>query len=197
MPTAEEIAAAEAKKKAEDEALAAAEAKKNEEHMIPKARFDEVNDRLKAAEKKAADLEAAETKRKESELSEVDRLKAENAREKATREAAEAKLVDERIKAAFVAEANKPLFGEGKKKFASADVAYKLADRSAVKVEGDKVTGVTEALAAIAKESPFLLEGATASGDGVGTGRRTQTKVGTPLTKEDRIKQKRSGYGSL
>lgn len=65
--------------KKEEAAPPPAEAKKTEpEPMIPKSRFDEVNERAKKAEQEATDLRKAEEDRKRAELSETERLKLEN-----------------------------------------------------------------------------------------------------------------------
>lgn len=180
--TPEDIAAEEARKKAEADALAADKSKTD--HMIPKARLDEeiakreaLKAELAAAQKLVAESQAAETKRKEAELSEVERLKAENARETETRKKLEASLQEERIKSAIIAAANLPQYGEGKHKFIDAETAYKLVSRAEIKIEGDEVKGVKEALTALANEKKFLLEAPEQKGDGVGTGRRSSKNL--------------------
>jgi len=181
--TPEEIAAEEARKKSEADAKAAEEKSKTD-HMIPKARLDEeiakreaLKAELAAAQKIVAESQAAEQKRKEAELSEVERLKAENARETETRKKLEASLQEERIKSAIIAAANLAQYGEGKQPFEDAEVAYKLVSRSEIKIEGDEVKGVTEALTALAAKSKFLLKTPEQKGDGVGTGRRSAKNI--------------------
>lgn len=53
-----------------------AETKNTEDHMIPKARFDEINERLKAAEKRANAAEKAAQKAQEEKLKEQNDYKA-------------------------------------------------------------------------------------------------------------------------
>jgi hypothetical protein len=187
----EEIADEEARNKSEADSKAAAE-QGRADHMIPKARLDEeiakreaLKAELVAAQKLVAESQAAETKRKEAELSEVERLKAENLRETETRKKLEESLREERIKSAIITAANMAQYGEGKHKFIDAETAYKLVSRAEIKIEGDEVKGVKEALTALANEKKFLLETpASNNGDGVGTGRRsTKTMTAAEIQK--------------
>lgn len=129
----------------------------------------------KDALKKLAELEAAEKTRREAELSEIDKANAKLTEADARAERAEKALVDERIKNAVYAEANKAQYGEKKSKFVSPEIAYKLLDLSKIEVEDDKVTGIPDLLKALAKENSFLLE-LPDEGDGVGSPRRTKQK---------------------
>lgn len=71
--TPEEIAAAEAKAKAD--AQAASEAKKSDEHLIPKSRLDEVIAQRDAATKKAEALEKAQQEAERKRLEELNDYK--------------------------------------------------------------------------------------------------------------------------
>jgi hypothetical protein len=131
-----------------------------------------VTDRLKRKEeseakereklKLKAEQEAAEKNgewQKLAETNEKARLAAEQERD-AERE----RNKSIRIETAFLAEANKAQFGDdGKKKFIDSDAAYRLALKDAVAVDADRVTGVTDALKALAKEKPWMLEAAPAA----------------------------------
>jgi len=197
MPTQDEI---DAQKKLDDdkvaEALKAAGSTASPatsgEHMIPKSRLDEVLAKAEKAEKEILRLKTAEDERKKKELSEVDLLKVQ--KKEAEDIAAQAKLdlQAEREKNTAIAEASKLQFGADKEKklrFINPEVAYKLLTEEA------KAKGIVEALTALAKDNPYLLEVPTVT---------TTTRSGSPikgkqLDPEDlqqvALDSKRSQYG--
>lgn len=146
--TAAELAAEEAAKKA---AEATAESK-NTEHMIPKSRFDEVNEQRKKAEealaaKEKADKEAEEKRLKEKEdfktLAEQKEaeLKALKEQSEADKKAAEAKATKAQHEADVIAAAAKLGFADPK---------------DAVALLGD-ATDIEPALKKLAEEKPYLV----------------------------------------
>lgn len=120
---------------------------------------------LKDANKEAAtkrkrldELEQAEQERAKASMSEMDRLKAQIAENqkfladaKAAQEKAQAEATQARIKSAVVSVA--ATMG-----FQDPEDAYALIDRQAVTVDGDKISGVSESLAALAKRKPYMLK---------------------------------------
>lgn len=128
---------------------------------------------LKAANKEAADrrrkleaYEQAENAKKEAEMSEAQKAvaRAEAAEKKA--QEAEAKYTAEVVKNATLAEAAKAQYGtDGKQKFIDAELAYKL-----VKVDNPDLApdGVADALKALAKAYPKMLETTTQQGSNPG-----------------------------
>ena len=116
-------------------------------------------DKLRAGEKDAAgklkrlaDLEAAEAKRKQEQMSEAERVAA----EKQTLEAELAKLKtaakDQSIRHAVELTASKM-------RFRNIEDARALADLSTVEITEDgKVSGVEDALKALAKARPYLIQ---------------------------------------
>jgi hypothetical protein len=163
MPTPEEEAA----QKTADETKAKDDAAKTQEKLFTQAELNaHITDRL-AREKEAqakeqekiklkAEQEAAEKNgewQKLAETNEKARLLAEQERD-AERE----KNKSIRIESAFSAEASKKQYGDkGDLQFEYPDAAIRLAERTAVNIEGDTVTGVADALKAVAKKYPGML----------------------------------------
>jgi len=110
--------------------------------------------------KRLAELEKLEQERQQATLSETEKLKAQIAErdkkladEQAAREKAQADAQQTRIKSAIMAQASALGFHD-------AEDAYNLIDLAAVTVaaDSDKVTGIKEALAALAKSKPYMLK---------------------------------------
>lgn len=136
----------------------------------------------KAAQKRLAELEAAEQARAQADLSET-----EQAKQRA--EAAEKKLleVEQRHQQTLIRSAVE--MAATRLKFHDASDAYRLADLTAVVVDDQgAVTGVNEALKALASTKPHLLMADTPTAPNINSGR-----PGTPppLTPEAIVEQKR------
>ena len=115
--------------------------------------------------KKLTDLEAAEQKRKDADLTEAQKQTAKVAQLEKELADRDEKLATTTIRHAVELEA-------AKQNFQSPEDAYLMADLSDVKIDADgKVTGVEEALKAVAKAKPYLLK-AAGTGTGLGTPRR-------------------------
>lgn len=114
-------------------------------------------------------LEEQDKKRKEAEMSEADKAKAKLAEAEAARQAAEAALKTERIYGAIDREASAL-------KFHNLSDARAMIDMAKVAVD-DKgaVTGVKDALAALAKDKPYLIDNGQ-QGKGRGTPNSSQNK---------------------
>lgn len=129
-----------------------------------------------AREKRLAELETAETQRAQAQLSESERLKAQLAEATAAADAARAQARDTAIRSAVTLAATRAGFLD------PADVLA-LADLSAATVDDSgTVTGIDEAIKALAKARPYLLKPATSN---IGTPQRPdatrrQTPGGTP-----------------
>jgi len=128
---------------------------KGEERTVPYQRFQEINDRLKAAEKRAADLDTADKKRQREALSEVDRIKAEAAewQEKATKAAG--KVRELALRQSFRSEADK-----AKLRFTNDQAAvdaFTLLDMAGVTINDDgEIAGMDKAIKELAKSRPYL-----------------------------------------
>jgi hypothetical protein len=115
--------------------------------------------KLRDAEKqleRLAELEEAERKRQEASLSETERLTQALAAKDA--EIAEAKAASEKATEAARQALIKAEARALATNFIDFDDVWKLADLSGAAVDGDKVTGVKEALEALAKAKPHLLK---------------------------------------
>lgn len=125
------------------------------EKAIPYARFKEINERLKAAEKRAAELETADKQRQKAALSEVDRLKAEAAEAKALADKHAGKVRELSLRQVFRDEAEAQ-----KLKFATAQAAadaFALLDAEGIEINEDgNVKGMDKALKELAKLRPYL-----------------------------------------
>jgi hypothetical protein len=111
--------------------------------------------------KKLADFEKAEQERAQATMSEMDKLKAQLAERdkavadaKAAQERAQVEAEHTKIKATIMAQAAQLGFND-------AEDAYALIDLAAVTVDEDKINGVQEALAALAKRKPYMLKAST------------------------------------
>ena len=143
------------------------------------AELEETRKALKAANAEAADrrkklqaFEEAEAKRKEAEMTEVEKLNAKLAEMVAQQEATQQSLRETKLNAAIDLAA-KTL------KFRKVTEARALINRDALEYgDNGEWSGVEEALKALAKDSPHLIEQATAPDtDGL---RRNQGKATTP-----------------
>lgn len=117
--------------------------KQTAEQLAKYADYDDVKKRL--AELETASL--SETERQQKRLTE---LETEAANERAQRIAAETKAQTMAIRVAVVSAAMQA-------NFTNPDDAYNLIDSTGIKVEGDKVEGVEEAVQALAQSKPYLL----------------------------------------
>lgn len=202
MPTEEEIAA----QKAADEAKAKEEAAKNQEKKFTQAELNAiVQERLereKEAQKKENERIALKAKEEEAAKNGEWQKLAQEREEKAHKAeleavAARAELAAERTKHAAIAEASKAQFGEGNKyKFFDAELAYKL-----VKADNPELTaeGVTDALKALAKAYPKMLEGVNGqqqNNPGPAKGQRPNAAT-QQLTVQEKLNQKRGQYSGL
>lgn len=114
---------------------------------IPKARFDEVNERAKTAEKEAAEAKARLQEIEDAQKSEADRAKSQAEREKTRADAAEAALATERrngLVRAFASAAS----------FADPDDAILLLASADLDVE--KPDKIKEAVDALIEAKPHL-----------------------------------------
>lgn len=156
------------------------------------AELERVRQALKAANsesmtrrKRLEELEAAEAKRAQAELSEIDKAK----RAQADAEA-RAAAADERLRTAMIR--NAVVVAASKASFYDPEDAFRLADLEGVQIgEDGRVTGVEEALKALAKVKPHLVKALTAAGElnATAAGRATRPSA------EETIRQKRAAGG--
>mgnify|MGYP001201212351 FL=1 len=125
------------------------------------AELDAIIEKRLARAKKDAD-KALEDERKKAQMTEAERLKA-------AKDEAEAKAEK------ALATANEVLVRAEVKSIAAdmglvdGDAAYALIDRDSVELKNGKVTGVKEALEALAKEKPWIKKGEAKGSVGAGT----------------------------
>lgn len=119
-------------------------------------------DKSKDAEKQTkrlAELEEAEAKRKGEQLSEKEKLEAAIAEKEKAIAAKQAELDRAQTEMVEIRTRNAITLEASKQGFADPDDAYTLADKSGVEIGKDgKITGVKEALEALAKAKPYLLK---------------------------------------
>lgn len=118
----------------------------------------EANKEAQAKRKRLDELEKLEVERQQASLSETEKLKAQLdkfqkdlADAKAAQEQAQAEASRTKVKATIMAQAAQLGFND-------AEDAYALIDLSSVTVDGDKISGVQEALTALAKRKPYMLK---------------------------------------
>lgn len=111
------------------------------------------NKEAKRAAARLKELEDAETARKNADLTELEKAKQDLADAQATATKARTDLDTERKKNAVMQEATG-------KKFRHPHLAFKLVDLASFEVDDDgTVSGVADALDALVKEFPYLVEG--------------------------------------
>lgn len=115
------------------------------------AALKEVNRESAGRRKKLDELESAQKAQEEAKLSEMDKLK--NRLAEYERQATDAAEEVARLKLRNVVESVAASLG-----FHNPADAYQLVDASAISIEGDKVTGVEDALKKLAQSSPYLVK---------------------------------------
>lgn len=155
------------------------------QHADAQAELEDIRKALKKANAEAAAnrkalqaFQDAETKRKEAEMTEVERLTARIAEMAATEEATQQSLRETRLNAAIDVQAKTLKFRKEKE-------ARALINRSALEYGDDgEWSGVEEALKALAKDSPHLIEQVSVTDtDGL---RRNQVNAGAIADQEQK-----------
>lgn len=145
------------------------------------AERDKIAAALKEANKEAADrrkkldaFEAAEKARNEAAMSEAEKTAKRASELEAKLNEAAAELNETKILAAIEREATRLGFAD------TSDAAV-MIDRKAIAIDGKNVTGVKEALEALAKTKPYLLKQQASSSAG-SPGKPVQRTSGTAIT---------------
>lgn len=116
-----------------------------------KAELERVTARMKAADQRASQLEAELRQIKDKDLPEVDKLKRDHAEALEKLEKASARVAEMALSNAFLT--------DNTYKWKNPATALKLLDRTKVTVEEDgSVTGMKDALKALATSDPYLLD---------------------------------------
>jgi len=150
-----------------------------------KAALKTANSESASRRKRLEELEAAEADRTAAQLSEV-----EKAKKLAADAEAKAQAAEERLRTAMVR--NAVVVAASKLNFYDPEDAFRLADLGDAQVGDDgKVTGVEDALKALAKAKPHLVKtaGTTGSLNSTEGGRQTRPSA------DEAIRQKRAAGG--
>jgi len=140
--------------------------------VFTQAEYDAVKARMVAADKRASDNEAALKQLRDKDLPEMQKLQRDVAEQ--------AKLLEQATQATAGLRIENAFLTDNTHKWRNPGTALKLLDRSKVMVDSDgTVTGMKDALSALAKSDPYLLED-TAAGDGAATGGAAKPPLGTP-----------------
>jgi len=138
---------------------------KTTEKMLPQSEVDKVVEARLARDRKKWEAEyqsKLEDERKKAAMTETERLRA--AKEEAEAQAAKTLAAANEI--LIRAEVKSIAADMG---FVDGDAAYALIDRDSVELKNGKVTGVKEALEALAKEKPWIKKGEAKGSVGAGT----------------------------
>lgn len=127
----------------------------NTEHMIPQARFNEVNNAKKKAEDALERLKKANKTAEDDALAEQGKYEDLYKNAIAEKDVAVARVQEQQIRNAFLIEAQKQLVSNPLD-------AYALADRSNITIDDGNITGVSEAVAALVTANRLPLTGSTA-----------------------------------
>lgn len=120
-------------------------------NTVDKAELDRVTARMKAADQRASQLEAELRQIKDKDLPEVDKLKRDHAEALEKLEKASARVAEMALSNAFLT--------DNTYKWKNPATALKLLDRTKVTVEEDgSVSGMKDALKALATSDPYLLD---------------------------------------
>lgn len=135
------------------------------------AEYDALKARMQAADQRASKAEADAKLIRDKDLPEMQKMTRDLAEATETIKTVTAANADLRIANAFLTDSTQ--------KWRNPGTALKLLDRSKITVDSDgTVTGMKDALSALAKSDPYLLED-TQGGDG-GSGGTGQGQQGTP-----------------
>lgn len=138
---------------------------------VTREEYEAIQRRMQAADKRAAEYEQKLKDAERAKMDETERTKAELADAKTALEAAKAELQQARIDNAFLK--------DNKHKWKNPAAALKLADLSGVKVgEDGNVTGLREALDALAKSDAYLLDNEDGDSGGGNTSGKGQGRTG-------------------
>ncbi len=144
-----------------------------QEHMVPKGRFDEINRRMQAAEKKAQEIESAQQQREEEqaqtqgEYKKLADKRAESLKQKDGRiKELEAQMVRDRRYRAFVTAASGTIIPE-----AFDDAFSMLTDDEWSSANESDENSVRMLAQNLAERKPFLADGPRGTGSG-GSGRQ-------------------------
>lgn len=152
-----------------------------DDKMIPKHRFDEVNTKLTELEKWKADQEAAQRTKEEEDLKKKGEFETLANKNKAEADQAKAELQTERVNNAIAREA-------AKQGIQDLDAATKLIDRSLVKVDKDgQITGIEEAVNGLVTSRPYLKNGVPQPNLGGGTNPPNGGNNQTPRFKHSQL----------
>lgn len=150
------------------------------------AERDKIAAALKDANKEAAErrkklekFEADEKARAEAAMSETEKLTAKARDLEAQLTAAQTELIETRITSAIEREAMR--LG-----FADANDAALMLDKKAISIDGKNVTGVKEALEALAKAKPYLLKSQQPPSVGSPAKPAQATRNLTPISTQER-----------
>lgn len=121
------------------------------EGSVSKADYDKLVERLRAADQRASKAETDFRSLRDKDLPELEKAKTTAAEATARADAAEKALREERINNAFLS--------DNTYDWRNAATALKLLDRTKLDIDGDgHVTGMKDALAALAKSDDYLLK---------------------------------------
>jgi len=138
--------------------------------MVPATELEQVRARMVAADKRAADTEAQLRQLLDKDLPEMDKLKRDSAELQKQNEALNTALQTARIENAF--------YSANKRDWHDANTARGLLDMTKITIDSDgKVSGMEQAIEALAKSHPYMLKPEAPAGDGQGT---TPPVLGTP-----------------
>lgn len=137
------------------------------EEQVSKAEYDKILERMRAADRRSAATEAELKKIRDKDLPEAEKLQREHQEAVQRAEKAESDLRQARISNAFLE--------DNTYKWKNPKTALKLVDLGQVEIAEDgSVTGLKEALKALAQSEPYLLDTAgkedTGNGGGGGSG---------------------------
>lgn len=157
----------------QDAASSRQQGTQTQEHMVPKGRFDEINRRMQAAEKKAQDIESAQQQREEEqaqtqgEYKKLADKRAETLKQKDGRiKELETQMIRDRRYRAFVTAASGTIIPE-----AFDDAFSMLTDDEWASANESDENSVRMLAQNLAERKPFLADGPRGTGSG-GSGRQ-------------------------
>jgi Phage minor structural protein GP20 len=139
---------------------------------VSQADYDRLKAQLQAADKRFSDTDAALKQLRDKDMPELQKLQRDLTETQQMMSAMKAANEQLRVENAFLT--------DNTHDWHSPAAALQLLDRSKVLVDADgNVTGMKDALKALAQANPFLLKPKPAEGDGEGTGTGTPPPPGT------------------
>lgn len=141
---------------------------------VPREDYDRLKNQLAAADQKRAAAEAAHAQLRDKDMPQLQKLERDLGDAQAALAERDATISQMRVELAF--------FNDNTHDWHSPALAIQSLDRSRITVDSEgKVVGMKDALAALAKQHPYLLKPASA-GDGQGSGTGTPPAPPAPGT---------------